>query len=102
MSKNPLQNALGALLYIVIVASFMFYGSQWVQTGDDSVIAPIAAMSIFTLSAAVMGYFFLYQPAELYFGGKKQEGVKLFMQTVMWFGAITVVCVGLMFSGVFQ
>lgn len=99
MGKKPLTNALGALFYIVVVASVMFYGTRSMPSGEDGIIAPIAAMSIFTLSAAVMGYFFLYHPAELYFDGKKQAGVKLFLQTVTWFGVITLVCLGLMFSG---
>ena len=57
MTKNPLINALAASLYIILVASVMYYGSNY--TGPvNSVIAPIAVLSLFTLSAAVMGYIF--------------------------------------------
>ena len=101
MSKNPILNALAALFYIAIVASVMFYGGR--STGpDNSVIAPIAIISLFTLSAAVMGYLFCYQPAQFYFEGKKKEAVQLFLKTVAIFGGITALVLGLLFSGIFS
>jgi len=99
MSKNPLVSALVALGYIVMVAGLMFYGSEWAEP-EDTIIAPIAAMSIFTLSAAVMGYLFLYQPIQLYFANKKKESIELFLKTVLMFGGITILLVFVMFSGV--
>lgn len=96
MSKNPLLNALAALLYITLVASFMFYGSKFANP-KDSIIAPIFALSLFTLSAAVMGYLFCYQPAQLYFDNKRKEGVKLFLQTVGIFGGLTALLCVLLF-----
>ena len=99
MTKNPFVNALGAALYIVIIASVMFYGTK--QTSPvNSVVAPIAVISLFTLSAAVMGYIFGYQPAQLYFDGKKKQAVQLFLQTVAVFGGITALILILLFSRV--
>jgi hypothetical protein len=98
MTKNPLINALVALTYIVTIASAMFYGTKNLP-GPDTVIAPIAAISLFTLSAAIMGYLFLYQPFQLYFAGKKKEGLDLFLQTTLVFGGITIVILFLLFSG---
>jgi hypothetical protein len=57
----------------------------------------IALISLFTLSAAVMGYLFCYQPAQLYFEGKKKDAVRLFLQTVAVFALITVILFGLLF-----
>lgn len=101
MTKNPFVNAFAATLYIVLIASVMFYGTKNVGP-TNSVIAPIAVVSLFTLSAAVMGYLFCYQPAQLYFNDKKKEAVRLFLQTVGIFGGITVIVLLLLFTGVFS
>lgn len=99
MTKNPFLNALSASLYIVLVSTFMFYGTQIIGP-EDSVAAPIAMLSLFTLSAAVMGYIFLGQPVLLYLDGKKKEAVKLFLNTVAVFAVITVICLALLLSGI--
>ena len=99
MTKNPFINAFAAALYIILIASVMFYGTK--LTGRvNSVVGPIAAISLFTLSAAVMGYLFLYQPVQLYFDGKKKIAVNLFLQTVVVFAVITTLILALLFSGV--
>lgn len=100
MTKNPLINAFAALSYIVLVASVMFFGTKNLGP-KDSIVAPIAMVSLFTLSAAVMGYVFCYQPAMLYFDNKKKQAVTLFLQTVGVFGGITVILLLLLFAGVF-
>ncbi len=98
MTKNPILNALAATVYIFIVAFVMFYGISHAP-GEDTVIIPIAMMSLFTLSAAVMGYLFVYQPLMLYFDGKKKQGINLFLQTLGVFGVITALLLAALFSG---
>jgi hypothetical protein len=99
MTKNPLINALVALVYISLVASVTFYAPK--HTGPvNSPVAPIAAISLFTLSAAVMAYLFGYQPAQLYFDGKKKQAVSLFLKTVGIFAAFTVIILTLFLSGI--
>lgn len=88
MTKNPILNALAATAYISAVASLMYYGPKEVDQ-VDSVVVPIAMLSLFVLSAAVMGYLFVYQPVLLYFEGKKEEGVHFFLQTVGVFALVT-------------
>ena len=101
MTKNAFINALAASIYIVFVASIMFFGTKF--TGpNNSFIAPMAVISLFTLSAAVMGYLFCYQPAQLYFDNKKKQAVSLFLQTVGVFGLITVILLLLLFSGLIR
>lgn len=101
MTKNPFINSLAACLYIVTIAMVMFYGTKNLGPGpDNSVIAPIAFISLFTLSAAVMGYIFGYQPVQLYFDGKKKPAVNLFLQTVASFAVITIIILTLLFSGI--
>jgi len=101
MSKNPIINGLGALIYIILVASVMNFGTKLVPH-QSSFIAPIAVISLFTLSAAVMGYIFCYQPAQLYFDGKKKQAVQLFLQTVIIFGCLTALSLILLFTGIFS
>lgn len=101
MTKNPLVNAIAALGYIIAVSLFMFYGTQNLPR-EDTIFAPIAAVSLFTLSAAVMAYVFFYNPVLLLVSGKKKEAVDLFLKTVGFFGVITVGLLALNFSGIFK
>ncbi|OGK11568.1 hypothetical protein A2954_01775 [Candidatus Roizmanbacteria bacterium RIFCSPLOWO2_01_FULL_37_12] len=79
----------------------MFYGSKFSESGpDNTIIEPIEFISLFTLSAAVMGFIFGYQPAQLYFDGKKKLAVNLFLQTIAYFAVITSLILTLFFSGV--
>src|SRR5262245_21467677 len=81
--KNPFLNALAALAYIVLVSSVMFYITHTFNNKPDTVFAPIAMLSLLTLSASLMGYFFLYQPVMLYLDGKKKEATTLFVRTIL-------------------
>lgn len=99
MTKSPLFNALAATTYIVAIALVMNWGTKRIAPVNN-VFAPIAMISLFTLSAAIMGYLFLYQPGMLYMDGKKKMAVNFFLQTVGVFGAITVLALGILFSGV--
>ncbi len=103
MTKNPLINALAASLYIVVVASVMFYGPRIAGLVDqkDTVVAPIAVISLFTLSAAVMGWLFLSQPFQLYLDGEKKSAVSIFVQTVAVFAIITALILIALFSRAF-
>lgn len=101
MTKNPLINAAAAFLYIIVVACVMYYGSE-VAMPAKSVFAPIAILSLFTLSAAVMGYIFLFQPLQLYFDGKKKESVNLFSKTLGAFAIITTIILLIFFSGAYK
>ncbi|OGH26195.1 MAG: hypothetical protein A3C30_03725 [Candidatus Levybacteria bacterium RIFCSPHIGHO2_02_FULL_40_18] len=92
------MNAIGAILYIAVVASVMFYGTK-ISGPVDSIIGPIAAISLFTLSAAVMAYVFGYEPFQLYFDGKKKQALDLALKTIAAFAIITAIILVLLFSG---
>lgn len=98
MTKNPILNALAAGAYITIISLVMNWGTKMAPKGP-SFMAPVAVISLFTLSAAIMGYLFCYQPIQLYFDGKKKEAVSLFLKTVLIFGGLTAVSLVLLFSG---
>ena len=98
MTKNPLINALTASLYIITISTVMYYGTK-ITGPTQSAIAPIAVLSLFTLSTAVMSYLFLYQPFLFFLDGKRKEAVNLFLKTVVVFGAITALILAALFSG---
>lgn len=101
MSKNPIINGLSALIYIVTVAFVMYFGTKNLPK-EDTILAPIAMISLFTLSAGVMGYIFGLQPIQLYLDGKKKEAVKLFLKTLMVFGFLTAFMLLLLFARIFS
>ncbi|MCR4325265.1 MAG: hypothetical protein NUV59_00450 [Patescibacteria group bacterium] len=96
MTKNPLANAVLAAGYIVLVASLLYYGPKLAGSGESALV-PVAMLSLFVLSAALMGYIFFYHPAILYMDGEKQLAVKLFMQTLGAFALLTLLFLVLAF-----
>jgi hypothetical protein len=77
----------------------LYFGTIF-KVGNNSVIAPIAMISLFTFSAATMGYLFLYQPFILYFDGKKKLALDLFLRTLLFFGCITFIIFAVLFFSV--
>lgn len=100
MTKNPILNSLLATGYITLVSLFMNYVAKHPNQGQASFLAPVAFISTFTLSAAMMGIMFGYQPFKLYFDGKKKEAVSLLFKTVLSFAITTSILLGLILAGV--
>ena len=100
MIKNPFLNALGALVYILLVSFVMNYVSHMHSNKADTFFAPVAILSLLTLSAVVMGYFFLFQPAQLYLDGNRKEATTLFTKTLLIFAGFTAVIFTLFLSGI--
>ena len=94
------MNAIAAIVYIAIVASIMFYGPRIVEPREDTIAMPIAMISLFTFSVAVMAFIFFYQPFQLYFAGERKVAAHLFLKTVLAFGCITLLAFGVMVSGI--
>ncbi len=69
MSKNPYLNALLASLYIIAVSSFLYFGQRIAGPSEDSVLAPIAMLSLLVLSVAAMAFLFFYQPLQRLIAG---------------------------------
>jgi len=102
VTKNPFINAFCSLAYIVLVASIFYFLSHTQRNKPDTIVDPIALLSLFTLSAALMGYFFLYQPVLLYLDGKKKEATSLFVRTILVFAGITIIVFILLLSGIIK
>jgi Na+/serine symporter len=88
MTKNPFYNSLAAFAYIIMIVFVVNWASNN-QSLENSLLMPIIMLSLFTLSAAVMAYIFLYQPILLFLDKKKDEAIKLFLKTITIFGSIT-------------
>ena len=86
---NPYLRAVLASLYITLLVSTVWYGGPLLKI-EKSILIPIVMLSLFTLSAAIMGYLFLGHPLQLYLDGKKQEAITMFGTTVATFAALTV------------
>ena len=99
MSKNPFVNGVAASAYIMLVAWVMTVVSKMAPV-PNTFLAPVAFLSMFTLSAAIMAYIFCYQPIQLYFDGKKKLAINLFMQTIAVFAGITLIIFVVMLSGI--
>src|SRR3989338_4152289 len=97
MRKNPYLNALLASAYIAVVASFMYFGSHNAGETEDSVLAPIAMISLLVLSVAMMAYLFFYQPAQLFMAGRAGEAGTFFLKTVGVFALVTFIFLALLF-----
>jgi len=100
MNKKPVLNGLLASVYIFIVSMVMTFGGR-LANKPDTFFAPVLFISLFTLSAAIMGYLFVFEPIQLLIAGKKQQAVKHFLQTTGTFGLITLVVLALVFSEIF-
>ena len=96
MAYKQVKNAFLAESYIIVVASLIRYAGKALP-GEDSFVAPIAALSLFVLSAAIMGYLFCYEPIALLLKGEKDAAIALFGRTVATFAAITVMVWGFLF-----
>ena len=98
MTKNPYINALVASVYIVFVVLLITYGPTYVRDKPDTILAPIAVLSLLVLSVAFMGYTFIFQPVMMYIDGKKHEAIQLFTKTLISFAVVTGIIVLIAFS----
>ena len=90
MTKNPFYNAIAASMYIIVIVFTMnIVFEMETNTGIAAFITPIIMLSLFTLSVAVMGYIFFYQPVLLFLEGEKEKAIKLFLKTIGIFGILT-------------
>lgn len=91
MTKNPIVNALTAVLYICAVVSMMYFGSSLAAPMEKTLLLPIVMLCLFSLSVVVMACVFFYQPVLMYMEGEKARAIKLGLQTVGAFAVVTAV-----------
>lgn len=83
-------NALGAIIYIGLVATLMT-SSNRLFMGAGPFVSSMAIICLLVLSAAIMGAIILGRPILWYFNGRKEESIKLFLYTVGWFFVFTMI-----------
>lgn len=82
--KKPFTYASLAALYIICII-FGVSNSASFTGQNESILIPMAMLSLFVLSAAVMGFLFVSEPLTLYIDNKKKEAVSFFLHTVGFF-----------------
>ena len=99
MLKKSIISAFCASTYIALIVALLNFVSQTQANKPDTAFAPVAFLSLFTLSVAVMAYLFFYQSVLLLIEGKKKEAVRVFAQTVGAFAVFTAIIWILLFAG---
>jgi len=94
-NKKPFLFALVAAVYIVFIVLSMNTFSTFLP--EDNLVMPIAGLSLFVLSAAVMGFLFLSEPLRLFLENQKREAVAFFAKTVGFFACFVALFVILIF-----
>lgn len=87
---KPVYNAAGAALYITLVVKCIDFISSMRHNTPDTLIDGMGALSLLVFSAATMAFLFFYRPVELLIDGRRGEAISYFMQTLAFFGAITI------------
>jgi len=95
MTRNPFITAPLATLYIVVLVYCI--DNFFSKTGEETIMISMIMLSLFVLSAAVMGFLFVGQPLQMYLDGQKKEAVTLFMQTVGVFAVTTLILISVVF-----
>ncbi len=95
--KKSFLHAFVAAAYIVFIVSMINFFSTMLRSQPDTILAPMVMLSLFVLSAAVMGFLFLSEPIQLYMAGRKEEAIKFFLKTVGIFACFVVIFVILLF-----
>lgn len=89
--KSALINSISTTIYVILIASFIYFGGQSFLEGDQFVLIPIAMLMLFVFSVAFTGFLILGKPLTWYLNGKKKEAIKLFLYTLGIFLILTVI-----------
>ena len=96
MNKNPFFNALAAALYIVLIVFTIDMFSSASSMPKETILIPITMLSLFVLSAAVMGYLFIYEPLRLHLDNQRREAMIFFAKTVGTFACFVALFLGIL------
>ncbi len=91
MIKNPFLNAFMALGYIALIILVISKTSSIAAHTPDVILAPVTMLSLFVLSAAIMGILFVYEPLCLFLENQKREALSFLLKTVGTFAVFVVI-----------
>jgi hypothetical protein len=94
MQMNSFANAAFAALYIVVIVHAIDTIASVTAAAEETILIPMSILSLFVLSAAVMGFLFVYEPLKLYLDGRKQDAIFFFLKTVASFACFVALFVG--------
>ncbi|MFA6077524.1 MAG: hypothetical protein WC724_00735 [Candidatus Paceibacterota bacterium] len=97
--KKPFLYAFSAALYIVSLISVIYLASRFLKDVPETIIIPMTMLSIFVLSAAVMGFLFLSEPLSLLVEGKKREAIIYFAKIVGFFACFVIIFATILITG---
>ena len=88
--KHATLNAVATALYIILIASFLFYAPKVIGPGPaNTVLVPIVMLLLFVFSAALTGLLVFGRPVLWYLDSKKKEALSLLAATLLIFLIIT-------------
>lgn len=95
--KKPFLYASAAAGYIIIIIAIAQISSLLLKSQNGTFVIPMTVLSLFVLSAAVMGFLFLSEPLQLLIEHKKQEAIIYFAKIVGFFACYVVLFAILVF-----
>jgi hypothetical protein len=88
MSKKLIKysffSALGQVVYILLVVSFMMNASRIFGQQDKGILPGLTFLLLFVFSAALSGALILGKPVLLYLDGEKKDAITLFGLILGW------------------
>ena len=86
-----------ALGYIALIILVINSTNSIAANTPDTILAPITMLSLFVLSAAIMGILFVYEPLRLFLENQKSDALSFLLKTVGTFACFVVVLAVLLF-----
>lgn len=93
--KKQFVYALVAAVYIVFIV--LMIDTVGSMLPEETILMPITMLGLFVLSAAIMGFLFLFEPIRLYVENQKQEAFSFFLKTVGIFAGFVILFLVLLF-----
>lgn len=81
--KEGFYQSLGVVGYISLIATLMQNIERTLGRVEDSFLAPIAFLTLFSTSALTCGLIVFYKPYKLFFDGKKKEAIDIVLSTAI-------------------
>jgi len=77
------MHSLGVVTYIFLVATFM-RNAERIFGKEDTVIAVMTVLTLFVLSATIVGGLIFCKPVMMYLDGDKKDALKMLLHTIAW------------------
>jgi F0F1-type ATP synthase membrane subunit a len=81
--KKAAVNAIGVLVYVLVLGLFFNHAQQIFGTKPDNFLAPALMLILFVVSACITGGLVLGLPAMMYVDGQRRQAVTLLVYTVL-------------------